>query len=100
MSILAALGSVKDWADLLHAVAWPTAVLIICALFKKIIEQTVEDILRRVPLERASLLKIPGVAEMKLGPKPRELATAKEARIPVAPLPIPDRARGTPEENR
>jgi hypothetical protein len=38
--------SVKDWADLLHAVAWPTVVLIAVFRFHGVIESLLERVIR------------------------------------------------------
>ncbi len=81
------LATVKDWADLAHAIAWPAVALIGFCLFRKIIDEAVRDILRRMPFERASSLRIPGAAEMRFGPKAKELQAARKARIPVGKPP-------------
>lgn len=69
---------VKDLAELLHAVAWPAVALIAVFVFRG----AVREILGRIPFDRASSLKVPGLAEVKLGPKPRELETARKTTIP------------------
>lgn len=38
--------SVKDWADLLHAVAWPIVVLILGFSFRSVIESLLERLIQ------------------------------------------------------
>jgi hypothetical protein len=75
--LLAILITVKDWADLLHAIAWPAVALIGMFLFKKNLGEALADILKRIPLERATHLKTKG-AELKM---------ARDAKIPFGEVP-------------
>jgi hypothetical protein len=75
--------ALKDLAELLHAVAWPSVALVAVFVFRG----AVHEILGRIPFDRASSLRVPGVAEVKLGPKPKELETARKIKIPAPPIP-------------
>lgn len=51
--------SVKDWADLLHAVAWPIVVLISVFRFHGVIESLLERVIRAEGLGvKATLAKL------------------------------------------
>jgi hypothetical protein len=70
----------KDLADLLHAVAWPIVVLIALFYFRKSIDETVKQILNRIPWEKVASLKASGL-EMTIA------QTARQMTIPVPPTP-------------
>jgi uncharacterized membrane protein YgaE (UPF0421/DUF939 family) len=53
----------KDVAELLHAVAWPIVVLIALFCFRKSIDDTVKEILSRIPWEKLASLKASGLGE-------------------------------------
>ena len=76
MNILAMIGTVKDWADLTHALAWPVVVLLIVWRFRKSIDQ-IDAALRKVPWDKLISVK---AANM-------ELTIAQEMPIPVPPVP-------------
>jgi hypothetical protein len=46
LNLCLALFSVKDWADLLHAVAWPFVALIAIFRFHSVIESLLERLIR------------------------------------------------------
>jgi hypothetical protein len=71
----------KDFAELLHAVAWPIVVLIALFWFRKSIDETVKEILNRIPWEKLASVKASGLGEMKIA------QTAKQTKIPVPPPP-------------
>jgi hypothetical protein len=78
--------TMRDWAELLHAVAWPIVVLIALFCFRKSIDDAVKEILNRIPWEQLASLKAIGLGEMKIA------QTAKQTKIPVASPP----SRGKP----
>ena len=71
----------KDVAELLHAVAWPIVVLIALFCFRKSIDDTVKEILNRIPWEKLASLKATGLGEMTIA------QTARQTKIPVPPTP-------------
>jgi hypothetical protein len=86
--LLAILITVRDWADLAHALAWPVVALTAIFLFKKSLSDALADILKRIPLERATHLKTKG-AELKMG---------RDAKIPFGEVPkIPKEKSSQPE---
>jgi hypothetical protein len=66
--------NVKDWTDLIHAVAWPIVALIALILFRR----SVNDALRRIPFHLATSFKVSGVGEMKIAK-----SAAKDTVIPT-----------------
>lgn len=46
LGLCLALFSVKDWADLLHAVAWPLVALVAIFRFHSVIESLLERVIR------------------------------------------------------
>ncbi len=71
----------KDVAELLHAVAWPIVALIALLCFRKSIDETVKQILNRIPWEKLASLKASGLGEMKIA------QTARQTKIPIPPIP-------------
>lgn len=69
--------TVKDWADLIHALAWPAVALTAILLFRKSLSDAVADILKRIPWERTTHVKAKG-AELKM---------AHDAKIPFGEVP-------------
>ena len=81
MANVAAFVTVKDWADLLHAVAWPIVVLIAIYLFRKSIDHAIRDVINRIPWERTSSLKARGLGEVTIRKK-AEQRIAATVKIP------------------
>jgi len=81
-------GTVKDWADLVHALAWPAVALTGLLLFRKNLSDAFADALKRVPLDRITSMKLKG-AELKM---------ARDAKIPFGEVPkIPKDKSSQPE---
>lgn len=86
--ILTMLGTVKDWADLVHALAWPAVALTAIILFRKSVNNGIADILAKIPWERITSMKLKGA----------ELRMARDARIPFGEVPkIPQGKEKEPE---
>jgi hypothetical protein len=81
MILLATMAAVKDWADLLHAVAWPIVALVALYLFRKSIDHSVRDVLRRIPWERTTSVRARGLGEVQLTKK-IEQKIVETVRIP------------------
>lgn len=60
------MANVKDWADLLHAVAWPLVALTALIIFRRSVRDAVRDILGRIPFERTTSFKAHGLGELKM----------------------------------
>jgi hypothetical protein len=73
--------TIKDVADLLHAIAWPAVALVALLIFRKSINNSLGHVLQRIPWERITSLKAPGVGELKL---------ARDTKIPIPDAPRPD----------
>jgi hypothetical protein len=78
---LATFANVKDWADLLHAIAWPIVALVALYLFRKNIDHAVRDVINRIPWERTSSLKARGLGEVTITKK-TEQRIASTVKIP------------------
>jgi hypothetical protein len=79
MFLIAIIASVKDWAELLHAVAWPIVALVALCLFRRRIPDSIESIIRRLPFERATSIKAPGVGEIQMM---KEKKVAEKLKVP------------------
>ena len=80
--LLATLITVKDWADLVHALAWPGVALTAIVMFRRSLNNGIADILAKIPWERITSVKLKG-AELKM---------ARDAQIPFGEVPkIPQR---------
>lgn len=66
------MANLKDWTDLLHAVAWPLVALTALILFRR----SVNDALRRIPFHLATSFKVPGLGELKMAKPDEKLAKA------------------------
>jgi hypothetical protein len=76
-SILITWASAKDWADVLHAVAWPIVALIAIFRFHSVIESLLERLVRAEGLGvKVTLAKL----DKEL---PKAEAEAKKVRVPV-----------------
>jgi hypothetical protein len=81
MAHVATFTAVKDWADLLHAIAWPIVILIAIYLFRKSIDDAIRDVINRIPWERTSSLKARGLGEVTITKK-TEQRIAATVKIP------------------
>ncbi|MGB8581377.1 MAG: hypothetical protein WCD47_11190 [Candidatus Sulfotelmatobacter sp.] len=83
LNLSSALFSVKDWADLVHAVAWPFVALVAIFRFHSVIESLLERVIRveglGVKATMAKLDKEIPKAEMEA-----KRLKAKEPGIPTA----------------
>jgi len=93
MIFLAIIITVKDWADLLHAVAWPGVALVALYLFRKSIDHSVRDVLNRIPWERTTSVKARGLGEVLIT-KRTEQRIVETVKIP----PKLERPKGGEEE--
>lgn len=75
--LLATLITVKDWADLVHALAWPAVALTAIVMFRRSLNNGIADILAKIPWDRITSVKLKG-AELKM---------ARDARIPFGEVP-------------
>jgi hypothetical protein len=78
----AIFASVKDWADLIHAVAWPLVVLLIVWRFRKSIDHIGAAFLK-IPWEKVSSVKAANV-ELSIS----EATLVNETTIPVPAVPV------------
>jgi hypothetical protein len=60
------MANLKDWAELLHAVAWPLVALTALIIFRRSVRDAVRDILGRIPFERTTSFKAHGLGELKM----------------------------------
>jgi hypothetical protein len=81
MTFPASIITVKDWADLLHAVAWPIVALVALYLFRKSIDDSVRDVLSRIPWERTTSVKARGLGEVLITKK-TEQKIVETVKIP------------------
>jgi hypothetical protein len=76
MIVLAAVLGVNDWADLLHAVAWPIVALVAIYVFRKSLDHAIRDVVGRIPWERTTYLKARGLGEVQITKKTEQKISA------------------------
>jgi hypothetical protein len=91
MTLFAIFATVKDWADLIHALAWPGVVVFALLKFRKNIDDVIRDILTRIPWERTTGFKAGRVGEFKMSKKVEE-TIVKQTTIPPGKPPLLDDA--------
>lgn len=75
--------SVKDWADLLHAVAWPIVALVGVFRFHRVIESLLERLVHAEGLGvKVTLARL----DKEL---PKAEVEAKTVKVPIPPTPKP-----------
>jgi hypothetical protein len=82
------MANLKDWTDLLRAVAWPLVALTALILFRR----SVNNALRRIPFHKATSFKIPGLGEFKMS-KTAETSETLAKDTVISALPPPNRSQ-------
>jgi len=96
MDFIATFINVRDWAELVHAAAWPSVVFCALWMFRGSINRAIVNIIARIPLERTTSLKARGLAELKMARKTDE-RIAKKTNIPPGKLPDSSRSSESTE---
>lgn len=83
------MANLKDWTDLLRAVAWPLVALTALIMFRR----SVSDALRRIPFHLSTSFKVSGVGELKMAKSDEKLAKATVIKTIDAPNRSPEGER-------